>query len=130
MHPNTAPYHLESVADPSRRVRRLLWPWNHRGNSVRRTNRGSTGVLTSRAHTLFVSHTVVMKWAFHWLLLLTLLGSTACARRRSASIVPPKPVLQVDAEDRKDNDHDEGEGVEGTEFFLNRRVVPGETTLP
>ncbi len=61
------------------------------------------------------------------LLLLILVVTAACVRRPNvANVVPPKPVIQAEADD---DDQDAEDDTQSTEFYLRRRVVPGQTTL-
>ncbi len=66
------------------------------------------------------------------LVFLLILAETACTRLsvpRAASAVPPTPVLQPEeANDETDRGEVEDDG-HATEFYLKRRVAPGETTL-
>ena len=76
-----------------------------------------------------------MTCACRLFLLLTLIASTACVRRpRAASIAPPRPAVEVnatvEAEASGDGDRDVEDATRAIEFYLMRRVVPGETTLP
>ncbi|HEV1285575.1 MAG TPA: hypothetical protein VNU44_09695, partial [Bryobacteraceae bacterium] len=73
-----------------------------------------------------------MTRAYRLLFFLILIASTACVRQpRTASIAPPKPPLEAPAAlHADDDDGDVEDSTRAIEFYLMRRVVPGETTLP
>ncbi len=70
-----------------------------------------------------------MKRVYYLLSLLILAAATACVRRPGvANIAPPKPAPAVDAEGGVDGDVEDS--TQAIQFYLMRRVVPGETSLP
>ncbi len=69
-----------------------------------------------------------MTRAFRLFLLLTLIAGTSCVRRpQTASVAPPMPAEAVDDDD---DDGDSDDATRAIEFYMMRRVVPGETILP
>lgn len=72
----------------------------------------------------------MMNWVSQRLLLLILVISAGCTRRPNvANAVPPKPAVHAEAGEHDDGESDEDDDTQSTEFYLRRRVVPGQATL-